>query len=33
VTTTYAPFGGAANTKRQSATFAGVAQSKAKRKS
>jgi hypothetical protein len=33
VTTTYAPFGGAANTKRQSVTFAGAAKSKAKRKS
>jgi hypothetical protein len=33
VTTTYAPTGGAANTKRQSVTFAGAAKSKAKRKS
>lgn len=32
VTTTYAPSGGAANTKRQSVTFAGAAKSKAKRK-
>jgi hypothetical protein len=33
VTTTYAPFGGAANSKRQSVTFAGAAKSRAKRKS